>query len=83
MRTRRTFGLGLAVLVGALSSVPVGTGPASAHVTVNPREAVQGGYAKLAFRVPNEKAGASTTPGPLSCLYASIFFTSQPRFCAR
>ena len=29
---------------------------AFAHVSVNPREAVQGRYAKLAFRVPNERA---------------------------
>ncbi|RSM74913.1 hypothetical protein DMB66_00590 [Actinoplanes sp. ATCC 53533] len=35
--------------------------PASAHVTVNPNTAVQGGYAKLTFRVPNESDTASTT----------------------
>ena len=35
--------------------------PAGAHVTVNPREAEPGGYAKLAFRVPNERPDASTT----------------------
>jgi uncharacterized protein YcnI len=46
---------------GLVSSVVVGVGPAAAHVTVNPREAVQGGYAKLAFRVPNERDNASTT----------------------
>jgi uncharacterized protein YcnI len=34
---------------------------AFAHVTVNPREATQGGYAKLAFRVPNERDDAGTT----------------------
>ncbi|HVW31438.1 MAG TPA: YcnI family protein [Acidimicrobiia bacterium] len=34
---------------------------ASAHVTVNPREATAGSYAKLAFRVPNERAGVDTT----------------------
>ncbi|MET8230350.1 YcnI family protein [Micromonospora sp. NPDC005298] len=36
-------------------------GAASAHVTVNPKEATQGGYARLAFRVPNESDTASTT----------------------
>lgn len=36
-------------------------GPAFAHVTVNPGEASQGGYAKLTFRVPNESDTASTT----------------------
>lgn len=34
---------------------------ASAHVTVNPREATKGGYAVLAFRVPNERDDAGTT----------------------
>jgi uncharacterized protein YcnI len=34
---------------------------AFAHVTVNPREAAQGRYAKLAFRVPNERDGLNTT----------------------
>ncbi|MDZ5446100.1 YcnI family protein [Micromonospora sp. 4G57] len=36
-------------------------GPASAHVTVNPKEATQGGYGRFAFRVPNESDTASTT----------------------
>jgi periplasmic copper chaperone A len=35
--------------------------PAAAHVTVNPEEALSGGYAKLAFRVPNERDNAGTT----------------------
>ncbi|RKS79083.1 uncharacterized protein YcnI [Actinomadura pelletieri DSM 43383] len=34
---------------------------ASAHVTVNPKTAEQGSYAKVAFRVPNERDNASTT----------------------
>ncbi|MFI5915102.1 YcnI family protein [Dactylosporangium sp. NPDC051541] len=34
---------------------------ASAHVTVNPGTATQGGYTKVTFRVPNERDGASTT----------------------
>jgi uncharacterized protein YcnI len=36
-------------------------GVAQAHVTVNPREAVQGGYTRVAFRVPTESDTASTT----------------------
>jgi uncharacterized protein YcnI len=36
-------------------------GPASAHVTVNPNAATQGGYTKIAFRVPNETDGTDTT----------------------
>ncbi|KAA9154706.1 YcnI family protein [Amycolatopsis acidicola] len=34
---------------------------ASAHVTANPGTAEQGGYAKVSFRVPNERDDASTT----------------------
>jgi uncharacterized protein YcnI len=36
-------------------------GPAFAHVTVNPDAATQGGYGRVAFRVPNESDTASTT----------------------
>jgi uncharacterized protein YcnI len=36
-------------------------GHASAHVTVNPRDATQGGYTKVSFRVPNETDKADTT----------------------
>ncbi|MFF3437513.1 YcnI family protein [Streptosporangium sp. NPDC002721] len=35
--------------------------PALAHVTINPGTAVQGGFTKVAFRVPNERDDASTT----------------------
>jgi uncharacterized protein YcnI len=35
--------------------------PASAHVTVNPSTATQGGYAKVTFRVPNETDKTDTT----------------------
>lgn len=34
---------------------------ASAHVTVNPKTAEQGSYAKVSFRVPNEEDKADTT----------------------
>lgn len=46
-----------AVLIGVIGFAA----PASAHVTVNPREATQGGYGRLAFRVPTESDAASTT----------------------
>ena len=50
-----------AVAVAAVAvAVFAFAGPASAHVTVNPNTATQGGYTKLTFRVPNEKANAST-----------------------
>lgn len=35
--------------------------PASAHVTVNPGTATQGGYTKVTFRVPNETDKTDTT----------------------
>lgn len=44
--------LGLAVFGGA--------GTAAAHVSANTDEAAQGGYAKVAFRVPNERPNAGT-----------------------
>ncbi|MGH8972742.1 MAG: YcnI family protein [Acidimicrobiia bacterium] len=48
----------VAVVASALGAVAT---PASAHVTVNPREATKGGFAKLAFRVPNERPDSGTT----------------------
>ncbi|MGH3777768.1 MAG: YcnI family protein [Pseudonocardiaceae bacterium] len=52
-----------ATVVGAVCVLAlfVLAGVASAHVTVNPRTAQQGGYTKVAFRVPNERDTASTT----------------------
>jgi periplasmic copper chaperone A len=35
--------------------------PAAAHVTVDPSEAAKGGFAKVSFRVPNERDDAGTT----------------------
>ncbi len=49
----------IALATGAALVLPATS--AFAHVTVNPREANAGGYAKLAFRVPNERDNASTT----------------------
>lgn len=40
--------------------------PASAHVTVNPSSAAQGGHTKVAFRVPNERDSAETTKVEIS-----------------
>jgi uncharacterized protein YcnI len=52
----------VAVVIGVTAVAVLGFGSAAgAHVTVNPSSATQGGYAKLTFRVPNEKATASTT----------------------
>ncbi|MEV0806603.1 YcnI family protein [Micromonospora sp. NPDC050200] len=51
-----------ALALAAVTTVVLGfAGPASAHVTVNPKEATQGSYGRFAFRVPNESDTASTT----------------------
>ncbi len=52
---RKTVVAVVALAIGALAA------PASAHVTVNPREATKGSFAKLAFRVPNERPDSGTT----------------------
>ncbi|GIF66348.1 hypothetical protein Ais01nite_43830 [Asanoa ishikariensis] len=49
-----------ALSVGAVVVALGVAGPAFAHVTVNPKEATQGGYGRVAFRVPNESDTAST-----------------------
>ncbi len=51
----------LVALGSALGAVLVLGAPASGHVRVDPAEAVQGGFARLAFQVPNESDSASTT----------------------
>jgi uncharacterized protein YcnI len=48
------------VLGAAVAFLLAVAAPASAHVTVNPQEAEKGGFARLAFRVPNESDTAST-----------------------
>lgn len=60
--SKKTRGIAVLALVGALSVLLVGLTPAaaSAHVTVNPKEAPKGGYSVLTFRVPNEDDNAST-----------------------
>ncbi|WP_433537297.1 YcnI family protein [Micromonospora sp. CA-249363] len=61
-RLRRTASAAAALAFTAVATAVLGfAGPASAHVTVNPKEATQGGYARVAFRVPNESDTASTT----------------------
>ncbi|WBB70613.1 YcnI family protein [Micromonospora sp. WMMD812] len=62
IRTRRTATAAAALALGVVATAVLGfAAPASAHVTVNPKEATQGGYARVAFRVPNESDTASTT----------------------
>jgi uncharacterized protein YcnI len=51
--------LTLALAAGVFVLLATAT-PASAHVTVQPGEAEQGGYTKLTFRTPNESDTAAT-----------------------
>jgi periplasmic copper chaperone A len=50
----------MAVFAATIAAVLFLPGSASAHVTVSSASATQGGYAKVTFRVPNEKADAGT-----------------------
>ncbi len=60
-RSLRSVLAGAGVVVAVIAAALFGVaGPASAHVTVSSASAVQGGYAKVTFRVPNEKATAGT-----------------------
>ncbi|HVE46261.1 MAG TPA: YcnI family protein [Acidimicrobiales bacterium] len=54
---RSALAAAMAAVVLALAVVAA---PAAAHVTVNPGEAAKGGFAKLAFRVPNERPDSGT-----------------------
>jgi uncharacterized protein YcnI len=58
----RRFLVRAGVVLAASAAAALGlAAPALAHVTVNPSTATQGGYTKVAFRVPNEKDNADTT----------------------
>jgi uncharacterized protein YcnI len=51
-----------ALAVGATAvAVFAVAGPAAAHVTISPGEAVQGDFSRIAFRVPTESDTAATT----------------------
>ncbi|PWU56418.1 hypothetical protein DLE60_26325 [Micromonospora globispora] len=60
-RPRRSATAAALALAAVATAVLGFAGPASAHVSVNPSEATQGGYGRFAFRVPNESDRASTT----------------------
>ncbi|WP_432976434.1 YcnI family protein [Dactylosporangium sp. CA-233914] len=60
MRLARVVRAGVAA-AAALTAALAFPVAASAHVTVNPNTAVQGGYTKVTFRVPTERDNASTT----------------------
>jgi uncharacterized protein YcnI len=56
-RTRRVATVSALVVGGLLAT----TASAAAHVTAQPSTATQGGYTKIAFRVPNEEDKAATS----------------------
>jgi uncharacterized protein YcnI len=58
---RRTIRVASTALVAAVIGALALAGTADAHVTVDPAQAVQGGYTRVAFRVPTESDTASTT----------------------
>ncbi|MBO4161771.1 MULTISPECIES: YcnI family copper-binding membrane protein [Micromonospora] len=60
IRIRRSASAAALTLAAVTATVLGFTGPAAAHVTVNPKEATQGGYGRFAIRVPNESDTAST-----------------------
>ncbi|PWU53116.1 hypothetical protein DLJ46_01775 [Micromonospora globispora] len=60
-RPRRSATAAALALAAVATAVLGFAGPASAHVSVNPSEATQGGYGRFAFRAPNESDRASTT----------------------
>ena len=72
----------LLVTLAAGAALVLPATSAFAHVSVNPREAVQGRYAKLAFRVPNERDNAGTTRLevnlPAGHPFASVSVRPQP-----
>ncbi|WBB82154.1 YcnI family protein [Micromonospora sp. WMMD882] len=62
IRHRRSASVAASLTLGAVAVAVLGfAASASAHVTVNPKEATQGGYGRFAFRVPNESDTAATT----------------------
>ncbi len=59
MHNRRTTKI-VALVGGTLLAVLLAVAPAAAHVSVQPPEAEQGSFAKLTFRVPNERPDSAT-----------------------
>jgi uncharacterized protein len=66
----------------ALAALGLAAFPASAHVTVNPNTATQGGFATLTFKVPTERDDASTTKleveFPVEQPVASVSYQPKP-----
>jgi periplasmic copper chaperone A len=77
--------LGGALAAGLVAALP---GVASAHVTIHPDSAPQGGYTELTVRVPTESATAATTavevdlPDPSVAPLASVLTEPVPGWTA-
>jgi uncharacterized protein YcnI len=82
-RPGRRFGIVVAALAGLLA---LGTGIASAHVTVSSPDGAAGSYGKVTFRVPNESDTASTVRVriqlPADTPFASVSYQPQPGWTA-
>jgi uncharacterized protein YcnI len=65
---------------GALVALALSAGPASAHVTVQPKTATPGDYTVIDVRVPNETDGADTTRVDLQLPpgFASVSYQQVP-----
>lgn len=61
MHPRRIRVLAAAAAGAVLATLVLPAAPASAHVSVSPGQVAQGGFAALAFRVPNEREESTTT----------------------
>lgn len=58
---RRRLRVALAVAAAVAATTAGSSGPAWAHITVEPPEAAPGSYATVSFRVPNERPDVATT----------------------
>ena len=66
-------------LVSAVVAAAAVTPAASAHVTLDPPEAVAGSFARFAVRVPNERPNAATTKVTVSLPEGLFFVSFQPK----
>jgi uncharacterized protein YcnI len=64
------------LLAGAALSIALSASPALAHVTVQPNEAIAGGFQTFFIQVPNERDDASTTKVEVQFppVFASVSF---------
>ncbi|AVT35346.1 YcnI family protein [Plantactinospora sp. BB1] len=77
----------VALVAAAVAGTTLGAGAATADVTVTPGQAVQGGAAKLTFRVTEDRAPAYTTKielsMPESAPVAETYPMSDPQWAPR